>query len=177
MTMSLDGFVVAPEGFPTGALPEPAELKRWKLDRISHAGAHLMGRVSYEEMGPYWQSSKDDYAAPMNNIPKVVFSRTLKKADWPVTTIANGDLAQEITALKNQPGGELVVWGGAGFAQAVTRAGLIDEYAIISKPIAYGGGKPLFRDLEQALKLKVLATTAYEGGTILRLYEPDQPTR
>lgn len=70
----------------TGGFPEPAELKRWKLDRISRAGTHIMGRVSYEEMGPYWQKSEDAYAGPMNDIPKVVFSKTLKEATWPEST-------------------------------------------------------------------------------------------
>ncbi|WP_354072288.1 dihydrofolate reductase family protein [Caulobacter sp. 1776] len=172
MTLSIDGYVVAPEGMATGGFPEPAELKRWKLDRIRRAGAHIMGRVSYEEMGPYWQKSDDAYAAPMNDIPKVVFSKTLKEATWPDSTIANGDLREEISKLKQQPGGEIIAWGGAGFAQALSKAGLIDEYAILTRPIAYGGGKPLFSGLTDALELNVLATTAYDNGAMLRIYVP-----
>ncbi|MBZ9761617.1 hypothetical protein LB553_12115 [Mesorhizobium sp. CA8] len=102
MTMSIDGYVVGPVGMSTGGFPEPAELKRWKLDRISRAGTHIMGRVSYEEMGPYWQKSEDAYAGPMNDIPKVVFSKTLKEATWPESTIAKGDLHEEIAKLKKQ---------------------------------------------------------------------------
>lgn len=74
MTASIDGFVAAPQGH-AGGLPEPEELKRWKLDRIRRAGTHAMGRVTYEEMAAYWPTSTDDYAAPMNEIPKVVFSK------------------------------------------------------------------------------------------------------
>jgi len=172
MTMSVDGYVVGPEGMPTGGSPEPAELKRWKLDRISRAGTHIMGRVSYEEMGPYWQKSEDAYAAPMNDIPKVVFSKTLKEATWPDSTIAKGDLHEEIAKLKKQPGGEIIAWGGAGFAQALSKAGLIDEYVILTRPIAYGGGKPLFSGLAAALKLNVLVTAVYDNGTMLRIYAP-----
>ncbi|TIV13157.1 MAG: dihydrofolate reductase [Mesorhizobium sp.] len=172
MTMSIDGYVVAPEGMSTGGFPEPAELKRWKLDRIRRAGSHIMGRVSYEEMGPYWQKSDDAYAAPMNDIPKVVFSKTLKEATWPDSSIAKGDLNQEISKLKQQPGGEIIAWGGASFAQALSKAGLIDEYVILTRPIAYGGGKPLFRGLADALKLNVLVTAAYHDGTMLRTYTP-----
>ena len=172
MTMSVDGYVVGPEGMPTGGSPEPAELKRWKLDRISRAGTHIMGRVSYEEMGPYWQKSEDAYAAPMNDIPKVVFSKTLKEATWPDSTIAKGDLHEEIAKLKKQPGGEIIAWGGAGFAQALSKAGLIDEYVILTRPIAYGDGKPLFSGLADALKLNVLVTAAYDNGTMLRIYAP-----
>jgi len=172
MTMSIDGYVVGPEGMPTGGSPEPAELKRWKLDRIRRAGTHIMGRVSYEEMGPFWQKSEDAYAAPMNDIPKVVFSKTLKEATWPDSSIANGDLRAEIARLKEQPGGEVIAWGGAGFAQALSKARLIDEYVIITRPIAYGGGKPLFSGLADALRLNVLVTTAYDNGTMLRIYAP-----
>ncbi|MBZ9662218.1 dihydrofolate reductase family protein [Mesorhizobium sp. ESP-6-4] len=172
MTMSVDGYVVGPVGMSTGGFPEPAELKWWKLDRISRAGTHIMGRVSYEEMGPYWQKSEDAYAAPMNDIPKVVFSKTLKEATWPESTIAKGDLHEEIAKLKKQPGGEIIAWGGAEFAQALSKAGLIDEYVILTRPIAYGGGKPLFSGLTDALKLNVLVTAAYDNGTMLRIYAP-----
>jgi len=172
MTMSIDGFVVGPEGMSTGGFPEPPELKRWKLDRIRRAGTHIMGRVSYEEMGPYWQRSRDDYAAPMNDIPKVVFSRTLEEATWPDSSIARGDLRDEIATLKRQPGGEIIAWGGATFAQALAEAGLVDQYVISTRPIAYGGGKPLFRGLTDALRLKVLLTSVYDNGTMLRVYDP-----
>ena len=172
MTMSLDGYVVAPEGFAVGGQAEQPELKRWKLDRISRAGTHIMGRVAYEEMGPFWQRSKDDYAAPMNDIPKVVFSKTLKAANWPQSTIASGDLAKEIHALKKQDGGEIIAWGGACFAQSLSRAGLIDEYAIITRPLAYGGGKPLFLDLKGALQFQACATTVYDNGNVLRQLRP-----
>ena len=173
MTMSIDGYVAAPDGMATGNAPEAQELKRWKLDRISRAGAHLMGRVTYEAMALFWPQSKDDYAKPMNDIPKVVFSKSLEKAAWPTSTIARGNIADEVAALKNQPGGELIVWGGVSFAQAMARGGLIDEYAIITRPIAYGGGKPLFHDLRKTLKLISLATAVYDNGATLRLFQPE----
>jgi len=169
MTASVDGFISTPDGMPAGAMSEPPELKRWKLDRISGAGAHLMGRKTYEGMSDYWPTSKDAYAAPMNNIPKVVFSKTLKKAEWPTSTIANGKLEDEINALKRGRGGELIVWGGAGFVQSLSRANLIDEYAIITSPLAYGGGKPMFLDLPNALEFKLLAASVY-GNHLLRIY-------
>jgi dihydrofolate reductase len=102
---------------------------------------------------------------------RVVFSRTLTEAPWPKSTIARGDLAEEIAVLKAQPGGEIIAWGGAGFAQALSRAGLIDQYAIVVQPVVYGGGKPIFSDLRDALHLKLLGTT-YSSGTMLHLYEP-----
>ena len=105
MSMSLDGFVGSDREHPGMAIPEGAELKQWKLDRISKAGAHLMGRTSYQEMSSYWPQSDDEYAAPMNNIPKVVFSKTLGDAEatWPVTRVARGGLAAERNTKGCQP--------------------------------------------------------------------------
>ncbi|MET3794494.1 dihydrofolate reductase family protein [Aquamicrobium terrae] len=170
MTASLDGYVVKPDGMAVGAMPEPPELKRWKLDRISHASTHIMGRVVYQEMKTVWPTSKDPYAAPMNDIPKVVFSKTLKVADWSESTIASGDLASEVASLRRKHDGEIIAWGGASFAQSLVRANLIDEFAIITNPVAYGGGKPLFLDLPKALELKMLASTSFSSGHLLRLF-------
>jgi dihydrofolate reductase len=171
MTMSIDGFVAAPTGH-AGGLPEPDELKRWKLDRVRGAGTHIMGRVTYEEMASFWPTSTDDYAAPMNEIPKVVFSKTLEEATWPETSIARGDLAEEIATLRRQPGGDIIAWGGATFVQALSRARLIDEYAIVTQPVAYGGGLALFGDLPDALHLGLVAATTYPSGTALHVYAP-----
>ncbi|HTU36894.1 MAG TPA: dihydrofolate reductase family protein [Acidimicrobiales bacterium] len=171
MTASLDGFVVGPKGH-AGGMPEPAELQQWKLNRIRRAGTHIMGRVTYEQMASFWPTSSEDYAAPMNDIPKVVFSTTLTEAPWHESSIASGDLTAEIEALKQQPGGEIIAWGGAGFARSLTRAGLVDQYALIRQPVAYGGGEPIFSDLPDALHLNLLAATTYSTGTMLHLYEP-----
>ncbi|HTV11362.1 MAG TPA: dihydrofolate reductase family protein [Acidimicrobiales bacterium] len=171
MTASIDGYVAAPHGH-AGAMPEPDELKQWKLDRIRRAGTHIMGRVTYEEMAGFWPTSTDDYAAPMNSIPKVVFSKTLQDATWPVSSVASGDLADEIGRLRRQPGGEIIAWGGAGFAQALSRARLVNEYAIVTQPVAYGGGLPLFRDLPDALHLNVVEAKTFSSGTMLHVYTP-----
>ncbi|HEY6237993.1 MAG TPA: dihydrofolate reductase family protein, partial [Thermoplasmata archaeon] len=106
MSMSLDGFVGSEREHPGIAIPEGDELRQWKLEQISAAGAHLMGRTTYQEMSSHWPQSDSDYAAPMNDIPKVVFSRTLSDADasWPDTRVARGDLVTEIAAIKAEPG-------------------------------------------------------------------------
>jgi dihydrofolate reductase len=174
MTASIDGYVVAPHG-QAGALPEPGELKRWKLDRIRRAGTHIMGRVTYQEMAGFWPTAADEYAGPMNDIPKVVFSKTLGAAPWPVSSIARGELADEVSALKSQPGGEIIAWGGAGFVQALSRAGLIDQYAIVVQPFAYGGGEPIFRDLPGALPMELLSATTFSSGVMLHVYRPGRP--
>jgi len=171
MSVSIDGFVAGPHGH-AGALPEPDELKRWKLERVRQAGTHIMGRVTYEEMAAFWPTSTDDYAAPMNEIPKVVFSKTLDEATWPESSIARGDLADEIATLRRQPGGEIIAWGGAGFAQSLSRTGLVDEYVLVIHPVAFGGGLPMFQDLRDALRLELLEARTFDTGTVLHIYEP-----
>jgi dihydrofolate reductase len=171
MSVSIDGFVAGPHGH-AGALPEPDELKRWKLDRVRRAGTHIMGRVTYEEMAAYWPTSADDYAAPMNEIPKVVFSKTLDDATWPESSIARGDLANEIATLRRQPGGEIIAWGGASLAQSLSRAGLVDEYVLVIHPVAFGGGLPMFCNLPEALQLELLEAQTFDTGTVLHIYQP-----
>jgi len=176
MSVSVDGYVAGPQGH-AGALPEPAELTRWKLDRIRRAGTHIMGRVAYEEMAGHWPTSTDDYAAPMNEIPKVVFSKTLDEATWAGSSIARGDLAGEIATLRRQPGGEIIAWGGANFAQSLSRAGLVDEYVLVIQPVAFGGGLPLFADLPDTLRLELSGAKTFDS-TALHIYEPsDRATR
>lgn len=172
MTSSIDGYVVKPDGLPVGATTENPDLKRWKLDRILRAGVHIMGRKTYEGMASFWPKSKDAYAAPMNEIPKVVFSKSLKEAVWRESAIASGDLAAEINKLRRQRGGEIIAWGGASFAQSLSRANLVDEYAVIYRPVAYGSGKPLFLDLPAAMDFKILATTCFGDGQVLRQMAP-----
>jgi len=170
MSASIDGYVVGPFDHP-GGRPEPAELEEWKLDRIRKAGTHIMGRVTYEEMASFWPTSADPYAAPMNEIPKVVFSKTLAEAPWPESSIASGDLAEEIAALKRLPGGEIIAWGGAAFAQALSRAGLVDEYVVVIRPLAYGGGLPMFRELSEPLELDLVEARMYESS-VVHIYRP-----
>jgi len=170
MSVSVDGYVAGPHGH-AGALPEPEELTRWKLDRIRRAGTHIMGRVTYEEMAGHWPTSTDEYAAPMNEIPKVVFSKTLDEATWAGSSIARGDLADEIATLRRQPGGEIIAWGGANFVQSLSRAGLVDEYVLVIQPVAFGNGLPLFGDLPDALRLELIEAKTFDS-TVLHVYEP-----
>jgi dihydrofolate reductase len=174
MSMSVDGFVDSDREHPGVAIAEGAELKQWKLDRISKAGAHLMGRVTYQQMSSYWPQSDDPYAAPMNAIPKVVFSRTLGDAEatWPVTTIARGDLATEIAAIKAEPGPEVIVWGGGRFAGALAAADLIDEYRLLVQPLALGQGRGLFDKLPDSRRLTLIEALSFPSGVVVHVYRP-----
>jgi dihydrofolate reductase len=135
-------------------------------------GLHLMGRNTYEEMAEFWPVSDDAYAATMNDIPKVVFSRTLEHAEWADSRIARGDLAQEIATLKREPGKDMLAWGGAAFAQSLSRLGLVDEHRLILQPVALGHGLPLFKDLTAPLRLELVDAQTYPTGATLHVYRP-----
>lgn len=175
MSMSLDGFVGSDREHPGVAIAD-AEVKQWKLERISRAGAHLMGRTTYEEMSSYWPESKDAYAAPMNGIPKVVFSTTLDdaKATWADTRVARGDLVTEIAAIKAEPGADVIVWGGARFAGALAAEDLIDEYRLLVQPLVLGRGQALFDQLPASRHLDLVDTTPFPSGIVAQTYRTKQ---
>jgi dihydrofolate reductase len=139
--------------------------------RVRAPGRHAHhGRVTYEQMAAHWPSATGAYAAPMNDIPKVVFSRTLDKAGWNDTRIARGDLAEEIARLKREPGNDLMAHGGATFVQALSRQNLIDEYRLVTQPVALGNGLPLFRDLPAPLRLELAEARTFPDGTVINIY-------
>ena len=170
MGISLDGYLASDRQHPGVAVPEDTELVSWKLDRVAKAGAHLMGRTTYLEMASYWPHSEHPYAAPMNDIPKIVFSRTLREASWPTTRIASGDLAGEITAIKDEPGPDVMVHGGASFAAALAARGLIDEYCLVMQPIAIGRGQALFAELPAVMRLELVEARSFECGVVVHIY-------
>jgi dihydrofolate reductase len=171
--VSIDGYVSALDrSHPWGYANPDADTKRWILDSVWRAGAHLMGRVTYEEMAATWPTSKNEYARPMNEIPKVVFSKTLQRAEWPETRIARGDLREEIGRLKGEPGNDLIAYGGATFDQSLSRLGLVDEYRLMIQPAALGAGLPLFKDLAAPLHLELIEATTYATGVAIHVYRP-----
>ena len=170
MGISLDGYLASDRQHPGVAVPEDAELVSWKLDRVAKAGAHLMGRTTYLEMADYWPHSEHPYAAPMNDIPKIVFSRTLREGSWLTTRIASGDLAAEIAAIKDEPGPDVMVHGGASFAADLAARGLIDEYCLVMQPVAIGRGQALFAELPAVMRLELVEARSFECGVVVHIY-------
>jgi dihydrofolate reductase len=136
-----------------------------------------MGRATYQEMASYWPQSQDAYAAPMNDIPKVVFSRTLSDAEatWPVTRVARGDPATEIATIKSEPGQDVVVWGGGRFAGALAAADLLDEYRLLVQPLVLGRGQALFDRLPDPRHLELVEATPFPSGIVVQVYRPKHP--
>lgn len=172
MGTSIDGYVSGgpEEDIGGGGEPEHADVVARKVEWITRAGVHAMGRVTYEGMAAAWPTATGDYAGPMNTIPKVVFSKSLTRADWATTTIASGDLEDEIAKLKAEPGGDIIVYGGYRFAQSLTRANLVDEYRLMTRPVALGSGEPMFKDLPVGRRLELVEVTPYPDGTVFTIY-------
>jgi dihydrofolate reductase len=173
MGISIDGFVCRPDGaHDWGTPPEDDALREHKVALLSSVGAHLMGRTTYEDMASAWPSSTSAIGRAMNEIPKVVFSRTLKTAGWPESRIASGPLSEEIARLKHEPGADLMAHGGATFARALTREGLVDEYRLMVQPAALGAGMPIFDALPASLHLELMASRPFATGAVEHVYRP-----
>lgn len=181
MTISLDGFVSDLEGrnrWMFGTDPEP---KAWGAEFISNASLHIMGSRSFLAMANFWQTATDVFAAPMNQIPKAVFSRqgaailksvnkTAGAESWAQTYVATGDLADEIAKLKAQDGKPIIAHGGASFARSLVAQGLVDQFALLVAPVALGKGLPLFSDLAAPKSLKLVRSKAFPGGAVAQIY-------
>jgi dihydrofolate reductase len=174
MGVTLDGYVAGTGREGDWGLPdEHPDVRAWKVASLNQVGTHIMGRVTYEQMAGHWPNETGVYAEFMNNLPKVVFSRTLPAAGWPGSRIARGDLAEEIAALKSEPGEDVIMaHGGAAFVQALSRSGLVDEYRLVILPVAIGSGLPLFKDLARPLRLDLAEATSYPDGTVIHVYRP-----
>src|SRR5207247_9473769 len=120
MGVTLDGFVHGAKGYEDWGLPpEDDEVVAWKVSSLRLAGTHIMGRATYEAMSAVWPNETGVYADVMNEIPKVVFSSTLTRAEWAESRIADGDLAGDIDRLKREPGGVILAHGAATFSDAL----------------------------------------------------------
>jgi dihydrofolate reductase len=148
------------------------EQENYFVEHLWETGTFIMGRTSYEMMAPYWPTSDHPSAKAMNEIPKVVFSRTPISTDqWPAR-IASGDTAQEIAELKAEPGKDIVACGGTTFMQSLIKLGVVDEYRLWVLPAATGKGAPLFPELDQPLNLRLVRSTAFPSGVLELVYAP-----
>lgn len=171
--ISIDGYSCDPFSELPGLMEEidDPEQDEYFLERIARAGTHIMGRTTYEEMARFWPEAHDHPVAPiMNDIPKVVFSKTLQSAAWPESRIARGDTAEEIAKLKAEPGGEILAHGGVTFQQSLARLDLVDEYRLWVAPAALGKGAPLFTDLNRPLTLRPLTSRVFRCGLVELVY-------
>jgi dihydrofolate reductase len=177
MNLSLDGYIAAPGGDIGWSVPSD-ELFQWWSDQVLASSLTLYGRRLWETMSAYWPTgdqqpnatpAKIEYARRWRDTPKVVFSSTIDKVDWN-TRLVTGDAVAEITRLKAEDGGPMDIVG-ATLAGAAMRAGLIDEYALLTAPVLVGGGTPFFAALDSWVNLNLVETRTFPEGVVLTRYE------
>jgi dihydrofolate reductase len=149
-------------GLPENREPDdPAQ-----LDFLQSAYAHIMGRTAYEGMAAALPMADHPFTGIMNAGRKVVFSRTLKTAEWANTTIAAGDTTEEIDKLRQGGDGHIVVWGGVRLWRSLMRLDLIDELQVSLHPYVAGEGTRLFDGVPRSYRLDVVSSTVSSSGIV-----------
>ncbi len=153
------------------------EFNEFAVNQLHEIGTLLFGRVTYQVMASYWptEAAKNDdpmVAGLMNDMPKVVFSKTLDKADWENSRLVKGDPAAEVSKLKQQPGKDIAIFGSSNLAVTLAEHDLIDEYRIIVNPVFLGEGTPLLKGIKDKIELKLLQARTFKSGNILLYYAP-----
>jgi len=174
--ISLDGYYEAPNREIDWHNVD-AEFNDFAVSFLNTIDTLLFGRLTYQLMADYWPTTdglKDDpvVAERMNSLSKIVFSKTMKKADWNNTRVFSGNIPDEINKLKQQPGKDIAIFGSSDLAVSFIPFGLIDEFRILVNPVILGNGKPLFKGLKERLKLKLLKTKTFNSGNVLLYYKP-----
>ena len=176
MGVSLDGYIVGPDGEFDWAGPDEEVFRFW-IDEIRGVGVHLMGRRLYETM-LYWETADQDrslddaeleWAALWNPLPKVVFSTTLSAVQGNAR-LASGGPADEIERLRAEPGEDEIAIGGATLAADAAAAGLIDEYRAMVYPVLVGGGIPFFPRRERRVDLELVETRTFGSSVVYLRY-------
>src|SRR4051794_3957689 len=178
MTMSVDGFVAAPDGSIDWSAPDE-ELHQFHNDQVRELGAHLLGRRLYEVM-LYWETADRDpeagpiereFAALWRALPKVVFSKTLSSVTGSNVRLAQGGIAEEVERLRAElPGDSKIAVGGAGLAAECMRLGLIDDYRVFMSPVVLGGGTPFFPPLDRRVQLELVETRTFASRIVYLRY-------
>lgn len=176
MNLSVDGYIAAADDDIGWSAPSE-ELFQWWLEQEQANNLSLYGRKLWETMSSYWPTGDQqldataaqiEFARNWRDTPKVVFSSTIDRVDWN-TRLVTGDAIAEISRLKTGEGGPMSI-GGATLARAAMRAGLIDEYALVTHPVLTGGGTPFFTGLDTWVNLDLVETRMFPAGVVLTRY-------
>jgi len=177
ISVSVDGYMEGPNRELDWHLVDD-ELHRHFNEELSTAGAFLEGRVTYELMAEFWPTADEDpesaepiveFAGIWRDMPKIVFSRTLERADWN-TTVVRDVVPEEMLALKAEPGGDLVL-GGSDLAATFMEHDLIDEVRLYVHPVVIGRGKPMLRPSDAWIDLRLVENRAFGNGVVLLRYQ------
>ena len=170
--LSLDGVVESPDQWHFPYFND--EMGEAVGTQMAAADTMLLGRVTYQEFAGYWpqQSSDVEPADYMNNTPKLVVSTTLDTVEWQNSTLIKGNVAQELTRLKQEPGKNISVVGSATLVRSLLREDLLDELRLLVHPIVVGRGKRLFEDGGGQKALKLVESKTFSTGVLSLTYQP-----
>ena len=174
INMTLDGFC------DHTAMIADDEIHQHYNELLNNAGTLLYGRITYQLMESYWPTvvkkptgnkPTDEFAVIMDNIPKIVFSRTLENVEWKNAKLLKGGIKEEVLELKRKAGKNILA-GSPSLIVALTQLDLIDEYQLGIQPIVLGNGLPLFKNIKDRINLKLLKTKTFGCGAVTLYYEP-----
>jgi dihydrofolate reductase len=178
MQMTINGYVAGPNGENDWMTWNPdTEFIEFLSSLLDTSDTLLLGRKVADGIIKHWENTavKDPdhpFAKKIAAFPKIVFTKTLDRSTWNNTTLAKGNLAEEIAALKKQNGKDILVFGGAGFVSSLIKEGLIDEYHLIINPTAMGSGMTIFNSLDRIQKFTPIQSKLYPGGKTVLSYKP-----
>src|SRR6476646_8146197 len=179
IAMSIDGCIAGPNNEMDWIDFTWSEKLREYEDRLHKpVDTILLGRKMTNEFISYWSNAMNkpedpehSFAKKMIETPKIVFTKTLNKSEWPNTEIATGELKDEITKLNSKYGGYIKIYCGASFDFFLIKENLIDEFYLFINPVAIGNGKTIFKDLKEIRKFNLIESIAFDSGTVLLHYE------
>jgi dihydrofolate reductase len=180
MWVTLDGFIAGPNDDMSWVRVDDV-MGKYEDDLVSAADTLLLGRVTYQSFAGAWPYVPDnpsasqgekDYARKLNSMRKIVFSRTLETVEWHNSTLLHEISPDNIVALKQETGKNIVIYGSASIIHALTARGLIDEYQLLVHPVILGSGKRLFRDGGDRTDLRLVETKTFDSGVLLLSYQP-----
>jgi dihydrofolate reductase len=176
--ISLDGVIEDPGGgedFKHGGwsfeISRGDEGDQFKLDETMSSAALLLGRRTYEGFAEAWPSREGEFADKFNNMPKYVVSSTLKDPEWTNTTVLDGDVAEQVSKVRGEVDGDIVVHGSAQLVQGLLEHGLVDELRLMVFPVVLGAGKRLFGETSDKRPLKLTDSKAVGDGVTIQVYE------
>jgi dihydrofolate reductase len=187
-SLTLDGVMQAPArpdeddrgGFRHGGWAAPYAdpvLAGLAGEGTATTGALLLGRRTYEDFYAVWPNRTDNpFTEVLNNSLKYVASTTLREPlPWRNSTLLEGDAAQAVARLREQPGKDIVVLGSGALAQSLMRHGLVDEYTLLIHPLVLGSGRRLFADGGPPATLRLVGTRTSTTGVVVATYQPAEP--
>jgi dihydrofolate reductase len=177
--VSLDGVMEDPGGsedFKYGGwafeFSRGDEGDKFKLDEAFESDALLLGRKTYEGFADAWPSRDGDFADKFNNMPKYVVSSTLDDPEWNNSTVLKGDLVEEVSKLRQELDGDIVVHGSAQLTQALLEHDLVDELRLMVFPVVLGSGKRLFGETSDKKPLRLVDSRTVGDGVAILIYQP-----